>query len=56
MKKLAVGLLGAVAVAATVLLVRQQKEVEPRERGVRLVPVGEAAPTISLERMREFGL
>jgi hypothetical protein len=55
-KKLAVGLLGAVAVAATVLLVRQQTEVEPRERGVRLVPVGEAAPTISLERMRELGL
>ena len=55
MKKLAVGLLGAVAVAATFLLVRQQKEVEPRDP--RLVPAGETQPTtISLERMRELGL
>lgn len=56
MRKFAVGLLGAAAVAATVLLVRQQKEVEPKERKDRLVQAGETKPTISLERMRELGL
>ena len=55
-RKFAVGLLGAAAVAATVLLVRQQKEVEPKERKDRLVQAGETKPTISLERIRELGL
>lgn len=55
MKKLTLGLLGAAAVAATILLVRQQKEVEAKEP--RLVPAGETQPTeLSLERIRELGL
>ena len=54
MNKFALGLLSAAALAATVLLVRQQKEVEPK--GLRLVP-GETQPTyLSLERIRELGL
>ncbi len=55
MKKLTLGLLGAAAVATTILLVRQQKEVAPKES--RLVPAGETKPTeLSLERIRELGL
>tara|TARA_B100001146_G_C15850682_1_gene293418 strand:+ start:156 stop:326 length:171 start_codon:yes stop_codon:yes gene_type:complete len=56
MKKFTFGLLSAAALATTILLVRQQKEVESKElRGV--VPAGETQPTnISLERIRELGL
>lgn len=55
MKNFAIGLLGAAAVATTILLVRQQKDVEPRD--TRLIPAGETKPaTISLERIRELGL
>ena len=54
MKNLAVGLLGAAALATTVLLVRQQREVGPTD--VRLVPAGESQPTLSLNRIREAGL
>ncbi|MEM7416086.1 MAG: hypothetical protein AAF389_11355 [Gemmatimonadota bacterium] len=55
MKNFAMGLLGAAALATTILLVRQQKEVEPKD--VRLIPAGETQPaTISLERIRELGL
>ena len=55
MKKLTLGLLGAAAAATTILLVRQQKEVESKEP--RLVPAGETQPTeLSLERIRELGL
>ena len=55
MKNLALGLLGAAAVATTILLVRQQKEVEARDP--RLVPAGETQPNhLSLERIRELGL
>jgi len=56
MKKLTLGLLGAVAVATTVLLVRQQKEVEGGKEA-RLVPAGETTPAeLSLQRIRELGL
>ena len=56
MKKFALGLLSAAALATTILLVRQQKEVAPL-RESRLVPAGETQPTtISLERIRELGL
>jgi hypothetical protein len=56
MKKLTLGLLSAAAVAATILLVRQQKEVEAAKEP-RLVPAGESQPTdLSLERIRELGL
>ena len=57
MKKLTLGLLGAVAVAATVLLVRQQKEEVEGGKDVRLLPAGETQPAqLSLERIRELGL
>ena len=47
MKNFVIGLLGAAALATTILLVRQQKEVEARD----------SRPTdISLERIRELGL
>lgn len=54
MKNLAVGLFSAAALATTILLVRQQRELDPKE--IRLVPAGESQPTISLERIRELGL
>jgi len=56
MKKVLFGILGAVAVTTTVLIVRQQKQVEEQERP-RLIPAGENTPaTLSLDRMRELGL
>jgi len=55
MKNFAIGLLGAAALATTILLVRQQKEVEAKN--TRLIPAGEGQPTdISLDRIRELGL
>lgn len=53
--KLALGLLGAVAVAAGLLLARQQRSVErPRDHGT--VPAGETQPAeISLEKLRSLG-
>lgn len=55
MKNFAIGLLGAAALATTILLVRQQKQVETGD--ARLIPGGETQPsTISLERIRELGL
>ena len=54
MKTFALGLLSAAALATTFLLVRQQKEVEPR--GPRVAP-GETQPThLTVERFRELGL
>ncbi len=54
MKKFALGLLSAAALATTVLLVRQQKEVQAPEP--RLAS-GEPHPTqLSIERIRELGL
>lgn len=55
MKNFAIGLLSAAALATTILLVRQQKEVESRDPG--LIPAGETQPTtLSLDRIRELGL
>ncbi|MDH3424613.1 MAG: hypothetical protein OEN00_16575 [Gemmatimonadota bacterium] len=55
MRSFAIGLLGAAALATTILLVRQQKEETPNDS--RLIPAGESQPTtISLERIRELGL
>ena len=55
MKNFAIGILGAAALATTILLVRQQKEVELKYP--TLIPAGETQPTnISLERIRELGL
>jgi hypothetical protein len=56
MKNFVIGLLGAAALATTILLVRQQKEVEGA-RNQKLIPAGETQPTtLSLERIRELGL
>ena len=56
MKNFAIGLLGAAALATTILLVRQQNELE-RHRDARLVQSGEVhRSNISLERIREAGL
>ena len=55
MRKFAIGLLSAAALATTILLVRQQRQVEAEH--AHLVPDGETQPaTISLERIRELGL
>ena len=55
MRKLTVGLLSAAALATTILLVRQQKQVETQT--AEAIPAGESEPaTISLERIRELGL
>lgn len=54
MKKFAIGLLSAAALATTFLLVRQQREVESKEPRVAS---GETQPThLSVERIRELGL
>jgi len=56
MRKFTVGMLSAAALAATVLLVRQQRE-ELAPKQANLVPAGETQPAqISLERIRELGL
>jgi hypothetical protein len=55
MKKFTLGLVSAAAIATTILLVRQTRELDTREP--RLVPAGETQPTnLSLERIRELGL
>jgi hypothetical protein len=55
MKKFAIGLLSAAALATTFVLVRQQKEVAGKEP--RAIAAGETQPTtISLQRIREAGL
>jgi len=54
MTKFALGLLSAAALATTFLLVRQQREVEPRKPRVAS---GKARSTyLSVERIRELGL
>lgn len=52
-KSFTMGLLSAAAVAATILLMRQQREADGN---VRLVQTGNPPSTISLDRMREAGL
>ncbi len=52
-RKLMLGIVGAAAVAVSVLLVRQQKQSQPKE----VVAEAESATSaITLERMRELGL
>jgi hypothetical protein len=54
-RKVTYSLLGAAALAAGLLLIRQQKQEDPRVAG-ELAP-GEAVPSeISLERLRELGI
>jgi hypothetical protein len=53
-RTLTVSLLGAAAIAASLVLLRQQKPELPRQP--RVTPAGETVPgTISLERLRELG-
>ena len=55
MKNVAIGLLSAAALATTILLVRQQRDPEPRQ--AELTPAGETqTPPLSLDRLRELGL
>lgn len=55
MRNFTVGLLGAAALAAGLMLVRAQVR-EPEAERPRVVPAGETQPaTISLERIRELG-
>ena len=51
--KLTLGMVGAAAVAASLLLMRQQKQTQPKEA---VVEVENAKSAITLERMRELGL
>ncbi len=52
-RKLTLGLVGAAAVAAGLLLMRQQKQIQPKEA---IVEAENASRTLPLERMRELGL
>ena len=55
MRKLTYSILGAAAIAASVLLVRQQKTDE--DERPRVVPAGETVPAvIELDRLRELGI
>ena len=55
MKRVLAGLFGAAAIAATILLVRQQKLGD--EGQPRVIPAGESQPAaISLDRIRELGM
>jgi hypothetical protein len=55
MKNFTLGLVSAAAIATTILLVRQTRDVDAK--APRLVPAGETQPTnLSLERIRELGL
>ncbi len=54
-RKVTLGILGATAAVASLLLIRQTKQVTPKE-AVR-VPAGESVPgSVSLERLRELGI
>jgi hypothetical protein len=47
------GIVGAAAVAAGLLLMRQQKQSQPQEE---IAETEDASGTLRLERMRELGL
>ncbi len=47
------GMMGAAALAASLLLMRQQKQSQPKET---IAEAESATPAITLERMRELGL
>ena len=51
--KLTLGIVGAAAVAAGLLLMRQQKQGQPKEAGLE---AESASGSMTLERMRELGL
>ncbi len=54
-KRMTMGLLGAVAVAASVVLIRSQRE--ELEPATQVIPPGETVPSeIHLEKLRELGI
>jgi len=56
LKRMSLGFLGAFAVAASVMLIRGQREETPRQAKA-VVPAGETVPGgIELERLRELGI
>ena len=52
-RKLMLGIVGAAAVAASLLLMRQQKQSQPKEA---VAEAERASGAITLDRMRELGL
>ena len=52
-RKLMLGIVGAAALAASLLLMRQQKQSQPKEA---VAEAESATGAITLERMRELGL
>jgi hypothetical protein len=56
MKKFALGLISAAALATTVLLVRQQREVDPKVPQSQWAPERTPPTQLSIERLREVGL
>ncbi len=55
LKRMTMGLLGAAAVAASVLLIRSQKE--EQDHATEVVPPGESVPSeIHLDKLRELGI
>jgi hypothetical protein len=56
-RALAVSLMSAAAVAAGLLLIRQQRHEDLEPNPENMVPAGETVPgAISLERLRELGI
>ena len=54
-KRMTMGLIGAVAVAASVILIRSQKE--EQDHATEVIPPGESVPgEIHLEKLRELGI
>ncbi|MBW3533593.1 MAG: hypothetical protein KY453_00025 [Gemmatimonadetes bacterium] len=54
-RTLAVSLIGAAAIAAGLVFIRQQKQTDTTQR-LKQAPAGETVPaSISLERLRELG-
>jgi hypothetical protein len=55
-RKLTISLLGAAAVAASILLVRQQKQMTPQDTAEAIPPGETTQAPVSLDRLRELGL
>ncbi len=55
-RKLTISLVGAAALAAGVLLVRQQKQIDPKDSASAVPPVRTVQAQVSLERLRELGI
>jgi len=54
-RKVTLGILGAAAAVASLLVIRQTKQITPKEAAD--VPAGETVPgNISLDRLRELGI